>query len=414
MKAEIITIGTEIMLGSILNTNVTYLSRRLMELGIETIYHTSVDDDYDRLEKSIRLAMDRVDVILTTGGLGPTDDDLTKEALSNVTVKKMISDVDMEHHIKQYFAYSKREMTSNNLKQAMKPEGSEFIKNPKGTAPGIYMKWNNKKIIMMPGPPREMKSMFEESVVNLIKDDHIIIVKSINTSGLGESTLETQLKELDLSYPNFTITTYAGSGSVEIKVIGRGKDVSKLESESEKIIETIKARIGKHIYGYNNSSLEKVIIDTLNQNKMKISVCESVTGGSISKRLTSVPGASLSFDRGLVTYSNQSKIDELGVLSSSLDEYGAVSSRVACEMAKGLLNKTNSDIVISTTGYAGPDKNENITTGLVYVCVMSCDAHTVFERIFSGDRDTIQERTTNFALWNGFQFLNNKLTSSSR
>ncbi|MGM0395542.1 MAG: competence/damage-inducible protein A [Bacillota bacterium] len=414
MKAEIITIGTEIMLGSILNTNVVYLSRRLMELGIETIYHTSVDDDYNRLEGCLSLAIDRSDIILTTGGLGPTDDDLTKEALANVTGSIMVSDMDMEHHIKQYFAYSDREMTLNNLKQAMKPEGSEFINNPKGTAPGIYMEWRNKKIIMMPGPPREMIPMFEEKVVNIIKDDHIIIVKSINTSGMGESTLETQLKSLDLKYPNFTITTYASSGSVEIKVIGRGDNRAGLEEEAAEILETIKNKIGSNILGYDNSSLEEVLLHKLLEHKMKIAVCESVTGGNISKRLTGIPGASLTFDRGLITYSDNAKIEELGVSKTSLNEYGAVSSQIAYEMAEGLIKKTGVDLVISTTGYAGPDRDKNITTGLIYICVMTKNDYKIFERNFLGDRETIRERTTNFSLWKGFEFLNNELTSPSR
>ncbi len=411
MKAEIITIGTEIMLGSILNTNVAYLSRRLMELGIETVYHTSVDDDYERLENVLALAMERVDIILTTGGLGPTDDDLSKEALANVTGRTLVSDINMEEHIKHFFAYSKRDMTLNNLKQAMKPEGSEFIDNPRGTAPGIFMEWNKRKIIMMPGPPREMKPMFEDKVVDLIKDDHIIIVKSINTSGLGESTLETQLKQLDISYPDFTITTYAGSGSVEIKVIGRGSDRLRLEMESEEIVESIKGEIGEHIYGYGVSSIEGAIIEMLIHNKMKISVCESVTGGNLSRKLTSVPGASKTFDRGLVTYSNDSKINELEVSREALDAFGAVSEEVAYQMAVGLMKKSNADIVVSTTGYAGPDNDPSIKTGLIYVCIKSKDSHDIFERIFSGSRDTIQERASNFALWNLYKFLNNKLTS---
>ena len=414
MKAEIITIGTEIMLGSILNTNVAYLSRRLMELGIETLYHTSVDDDYERLEGVLSLAIERADIIITTGGLGPTDDDLSKEALAHVTGKTLVSDINMEHHIKHFFAYSQREMTVNNLKQAMRPEGSEFIDNPRGTAPGIYMEWKNRKIVMMPGPPREMKPMFENSVVDLIKDDHIIIVKLINTSGLGESTLETQLKKLDLSYPDFSITTYAGSGSVEIKVIGRGQDKSKLEKESEEIVESIRGEIGDHIYGYGISSLESTIIETLTLNGMKIAACESVTGGIVSRRLTSIPGASKAFDRGLVTYSDQAKRQELGISREDLDKYGAVSREVACKMAEGLLKKSNTDIVVATTGYAGPDHDIDVKTGLIYVCIMSRTNHEVYERIFSGDRDTIQERATNFALWNVYKFLNKELTSIKR
>ena len=413
MKAEIITIGTEIMLGSILNTNVAFLSRRLMELGVETMYHTSVDDDYERLEECLRIAMNRTDIIITTGGMGPTDDDLTKEALAHVTGKQMVQDVVMEDHIKQYFSYSNSYMTDNNLKQAMKPSGSKFIDNPRGTAPGIFMEWHGKKIIMMPGPPREMNPMFEKEVVNLIKDDHIIIVKSLNTSGLGESTLETKLKKLELNHPGFQINTYAGSGSVEIKIIGKGKDEGYLNKTADAIQQSIEQEIGKNVYGYNGVSLEEALIMELKNLGLKISVCESITGGSLSRRITRIPGASEVFDRGLVTYSNDSKIDELFVNENTLNKYGAVSSEVAYEMARGLMEKTNSNLVIATTGYAGPDKDASVKTGQIFICVMTKEYYKIFDRVFSGDRESIQERTTNFALWNSLDILKNKLTSGT-
>src|SRR5690554_2790278 len=184
MRAEIVTIGTEIILGSILNSNTQYISKRLAEIGVETLYHTSVDDDFNRLKEVIENATSRVDIVITTGGLGPTDDDLTKEAIASALGLSMESDHKMEDNLKYFFSYSQREMTSNNLKQAMKPVGSHFITNPKGTAPGIYIKNDGKKIIMMPGPPREMIPMFDNYVVDLIKDDYNIYVKSINTIGI--------------------------------------------------------------------------------------------------------------------------------------------------------------------------------------------------------------------------------------
>lgn len=405
MQAEIITVGTEIILGSIVNTNAVYLSKKLMEMGIETHYHTSVDDDYKRLESVIKIAIERSDIIILTGGLGPTEDDLTKEATANVIGKPLVLDIEMQNHLKKYFIHSNSKMTKNNLKQAMKPTGSEFIPNSRGTAPGIFIEYKDKKIILMPGPPRELQPMFEEQVSNLIKDDFNIVVRSINVSGIGESNLETQLKSLDIYMPNFTITTYASSGYIEVKVIGRGLDVEELNKTSDLIVKKIESEIGDNIFGYDNKSLETSLIDRLKLKKLKIAVCESCTGGSISKRLTSVAGASNVFDRGIVTYSDNSKIDELNVDVSLIQKYGVVSQEVAFAMAKGLLLKTGVDITISTTGYAGPDE-ESINTGLVYICIMDSKKHNVFKMNFPGDRKAIIERATNFALTQSFHFIN--------
>lgn len=406
MQAEIITVGTEIILGSIVNTNAVYLSKKLMEMGIETYYHTSVDDDYKRLESVISIALDRSDIVILTGGLGPTDDDLTKEAVSNVINKPLILDENMQEHLKNYFAHSNREMTENNLKQVMKPSGSEFIPNPRGTAPGVFIEWENKKIILMPGPPRELQPMFEEYVSDLIKDDFNIVVKSINISGIGESSLETELKTLDIYMPNFTITTYTSSGYIEIKVIGRGLDINELNETSDIIVKKIESKIKNYIFGYDNKSLAETLLDTLESKGLTIAVCESCTGGNISKTLTSIEGASKVFDRGITTYSDKSKIDELNVDPSTIRNFGVVSKEVAFEMAKGLLEKAGTDLVISTTGYAGPDR-DSINTGLVYICIMNQYNHEVYKMNFSGDRKTVIERASNFALTKCLHFVNN-------
>ncbi|MDY0234483.1 MAG: competence/damage-inducible protein A [Gudongella sp.] len=406
MEAEIITVGTEIILGSIINTNSVFLSKKLMEIGIETHYHTSVDDDYKRLESVMKIALDRSDIVILTGGLGPTDDDLTKEAVANVINKPLVLDINMQEHLKNYFAYSNRKMTDNNLKQAMKPSGAEFIPNPKGTAPGIFIKLGDKKIILMPGPPKELEPMFENYVIDLIKDDFNIVVKSINTSGIGESSLETELKSLDIYMPDFTITTYASSEYVEIKVIGRGLDLDKLNETSDMIVKIIESKIGNFIFGYDNKSLAETLLDSLKIKGFKMAVCESCTGGNISKKLTSIEGASKVFDRGIITYSNKSKIDELNVNPSIIKNFGVVSQEVAYAMAKGLLEKTKANLVISTTGYAGPDEDSS-NTGLVYICIMNENNHKVYEMNFPGDRKAIIERATNFALTKSLHFINN-------
>jgi nicotinamide-nucleotide amidase len=408
MKAEIITVGTEIMVGSILNTNARYLSKKLVEIGIEPLYHTSVDDNEERLKDVIKLALNRADIIITTGGLGPTQDDLTKEVIADALGLKLIKDAEVETALEDRFISLNRPMTDNNRKQAFKPEGSEFIKNENGTAPGIYIKTDNKKIVMLPGPPKELIPMFENTVIDLIKENYAIIIKSINTIGIGESNLEVKLKSLDIYEENFDIATYAKDGSVEIKIIARGTDSKEVEMKLKDKISKIEAKIGKYIYGYDNISIAEVLIETLKSKNKIMSICESCTGGKISSQITSIPGASKVFDRCIVTYSNNAKIEELRVNPDTLQEYGAVSKETAYEMAKGLLEKTKSDIAISITGIAGPDGgSEEKPVGLVFMCIMDRENHKVLDYIFTGDRAIIQDRAAIRSLFEAYKFLIN-------
>lgn len=400
MRAEIITVGTEIMVGSILNTNSKYISSKLVELGIETCYHTSVDDNDERLTNVINIALDRADVIITTGGLGPTQDDLTKEVISKALGLKLIKDLDVESNLVKMFSKMNRPMTDNNRKQAVKPENSDFIKNDNGTAPGIFIYKDNKKIVMLPGPPKELIPMFENSVVDLIKDDNYsIIINSINTIGIGESSLEVELKSLDIYDKDLEIATFAKAGSCEVKLIGRGSNKKELENKINNAIIKIEEKLGAYIYGYDNEPIAEVLVKNLVNKNYTIAICESCTGGLISSMITNVAGASNVFDRGLVTYSNNSKVSELGVNTLTLTKYGAVSEETAYEMAKGLLEKAKTDIVLSITGIAGPDGgSENKPVGLVYICVMSKKEYEVKKHMFSGNRSTIQERASIRAL----------------
>lgn len=395
MKAEIIAIGTEIMIGSTLDTNSKFLSKKLVELGIDTYYHTSVDDDEERLTDLIETALKRSDLIITTGGLGPTKDDLSKEVISKTLNLELETDKDMEENIFQFFSSMHRHMSLNNKKQAMKPKGSEFILNDIGTAPGIFISKDNKKIIMLPGPPKELSLMFDKYVLPLLKGDYHIIIESINTVGIGESMLETKLLSYNLNREDLTISTYAGKGTIEIKIIGKGKDKEIIKKNIDDTIKILKEELKEYIYGYNGDSLEEIVLNLLNEKEMKIGLCESCTGGLISSKLAGIPGASKVFDRGIISYSNKSKIEELGVNRNTLDNYGAVSKETAFEMAKGLLDKTDLDIVASITGIAGPDGGTDIKpVGLVYICIMTREGHKIIERNFNGNRKTIQNRAS--------------------
>lgn len=399
MVAEIITIGTEILLGSILNTNSNYLSRELVGLGVETYYHTTVDDDKDRLKKVLEIAFKRANIIITTGGLGPTDDDLSKEALADTLGLKMLKDLEAEENLVHRFKSMNSKMTNNNLRQIYKPEGAKFIPNDKGTAPGIYLEDNNVKIIMLPGPPREMSHMFKNYVIDLIKDKYHIITKSINVYGIGESALEEELKSLDLYEDGFVIATFAQLSSCEIKIIGKGLNLELVNNKVKDKADIIKTHLGDYIYGYDNISLEETLVSNLKKRNYKLSICESCTGGLLTSKITSISGVSEVFELGLITYSNDAKIEELNVSNKTLEIYGSVSKETAYEMAQGLYNKTQSNAIISITGIAGPSGGSKAKpVGIVHFCIMINGKAKLIEKIFSGDRLAIQERAAKFAL----------------
>ena len=395
MKAEIISIGTEVTTGGILNTNTKYLSTKLLDNGIEVSYHTSVSDDVDVIKEVFKIALERADLIITTGGLGPTDDDLTKEIIAETLGLKLIEDKKMEDNIKSIFNSLNRPMPINNKKQALLPEGGSFIVNEIGTAPGIYISKDNKKIIMLPGPPKEMKIMFEKHVSPIIKQDFFITTKSINTIGIGESALEMKIKDIILRYKDLTIATYAKEGAVEIKIIAKGQNRNIIEEGLKEVIKEIENEVGDYIYGFDNITIEETVFNLLKGKGYEVGFCESCTGGLISSRFTRIPGASEVLDRTIVTYSNKSKMEELGVKKETLEKYGAVSEETALEMAEGLLKKGDLDLALSTTGIAGPaGGSEEKPVGLVYIGITTKTKNKVLKFNFNGDRESIQNRTT--------------------
>lgn len=398
MKAEIISVGTEIMLGSTLNTNTHYITQQLSEIGIDVLFHTSVGDDPNILKDVIDIGLKRADLLIFTGGLGPTADDMTKEIVSEVLGLNLELNPAVENSIKEYFNKINRPMSSNNTKQAYIPKGSKFLINEIGTAPGIYIEWNKKILILLPGPPREMELMFHNQVIPLIKQNSIIAIRTINTIGIGESTLEMVLKDLIEDKENPTIATYAKEGSVDIKIIGKGKNQEKVNVLLEETVKKINSRIPQYIYSYNDETVEEVLYKKLKEKNMKIAFCESCTGGFITSRFTQIPGISEVFDRGIITYSNKSKIEELGVNKETLNRYGAVSEQTALEMATGLLNKTGVDIALSTTGIAGPSGgSKEKPIGLVFIGIATENNSYAIECTLSGNRISIQNKATSKA-----------------
>jgi len=392
MKAEIIAVGSELILGSTLNTNSQYLTKRLSEIGIDVLYHTTLKDNRDQLKEVIDIGLKRADLLIFTGGLGPTGDDFTKEVVSEALGLELVLDNSIEDDIRSYFNKTNKVMTPNNIKQAYIPEGSKPIKNDLGTAPGIFIEKDGKTVVLLPGPPREMKHMFDKYVMPLIKQDYIIKVVTLKTIGIGESNLENIIKDIIEENDNPTVATYAGDGLVDIKIVARGDNESEVMKLLEETVAKIKDRIGESIYSYNDEGIEEVVFKILKEKNYKIAFAESCTGGLVSSRFTQIPGVSEVFDRGIVTYSNMSKMEELNVSRLTLDRYSAVSEETALEMAKGLMDKTNVDIALSITGYAGPPSGEDEPVGLVYIGIASRDKSKVIETRLNGDRISIQNK----------------------
>ncbi len=393
MRAEIITIGNELLSGNVLNTNTYYLTKRLSEIGIEVLYHTSVKDDAQVLKDVVNIGLNRADLLIFTGGLGPTYDDLSKEVISNSLGLNLILNEECKKTIEDYFRKLNREMTPNNIKQAYIPEGAKYLPNEVGTAPGIFIEWKDKVIVMLPGPPKEMQLMFDKYVVPFIKQDFVIIEKTIKTIDIGEAQVESTIQDIIKSNKDVYIATYAKDGIVDIKIVAKGRDKNSIDEILNDAINKIKNRIADYIYSYEDETIEEVVFKILKKNKMKVAFCESCTGGLISSKFTRIPGASEVFDRAYITYSNLSKMEDLGVSKDTLDKYGAVSKETALEMAKGLLNKTSVDVALSVTGIAGPSGGtETKPVGLVYIGICTKDSSKVVESLFGGDRVSIQNR----------------------
>lgn len=400
MKAKIISVGEELLAGDILNTNSQYISQRLMEIGIKVSNHTTVGDCMEDVVAVTKQGFESLDVLIFTGGLGPTIDDLTKEAVCAALNLKLEKREDIVAKIEKRFEIFGSQMSPSNLKQAYIPKGCIEIPNNNGTAPGVLINYNDKIIILLPGPPKEMIPMLDKYVIPTLmsKSKHFIKYMNIKTIGIGESDLESRIMHIIQKYQGLTIATYAKDGQVDIKVTC----VSQNDKQSEQLINSavkeIDEIIGDFIYSYNGEELEEVVYQLLVDRGLRVGFCESCTGGLISSRLTRISGVSSVFDRGYVTYSNESKMEELNVNSDTLKKYGAVSEETALEMVKGLIEQSNVDIGISVTGIAGPDGGtKEKPVGLVYIALGTKEDASVFKYIFNGSRVGIQNRIANTA-----------------
>jgi len=376
MKTAILSVGTELLFGQITNTNSVYLSQQLNMLGIDVMYHYTVGDNPDRLRDMIDLAFNDCNLIITTGGLGPTQDDLTKEIACEMLHDELVLHEPSMQRIEAYFKKLNRVMTDNNKKQAYFPKRAEIFMNNAGTAPGFALEEDGKMIICLPGPPREMQKMFEQSVKPYLesKSDSVIYYRILRAFGIGESLLETELLDLIDHQTDPTLATYAKEGECSLRIASKRKTKEEAEKAVNDMIKIVQERIGKYIYSYDDENLDTVVTRKLIEKDISISCAESCTGGLFAETLTRSPGVSKVFDRGFVTYSNKAKVEELSVNNETIEKYGAVSEETAIEMAEGLRKVTGSRLCISVTGILGPDGGtEEKPVGLFYVCAIFDD-----------------------------------------
>lgn len=395
MVVELISVGTEILLGNIVNKNAAYLSEQCAKLGLSCYYQTVVGDNESRLSETLQTALSRSDIIILSGGLGPTEDDLTKEVTSKVLNRELILDSKSKSRIEVFFSKRGLQITDNNWKQAMVPQGSIVVDNDNGTAPGIIIEEGSKSVILMPGPPNELLPMFETSIMPYLKKKlpGTIYSKTVKICGIGESTAETMIKDMIDAQTNPTIAPYAKTGEVHLRVTAKAEDEKEARKLTKPVVKELKERFGSNVYTTEeNVTLEKAVVDLMLANNLSVSTVESCTGGMLAARLINVPGVSEVFKSGFITYSNKAKRKLVNVKKTTLERYGAVSKQVAEEMVKGAHLQNKADVIVSVTGNAGPDGGtKEKPVGLVYVACFVCGTVTVKEYHFSGNRSKIRE-----------------------
>ncbi len=413
MTVELISVGTELLLGNIVNTNANYLSRKCAELGFSLYYQITVGDNEERFCKVLKEAMERSDIIILTGGLGPTQDDMTKEGVAKVLGRELVMD---EHSIERIAAYFKfcqqgeasdpdhipAVITENNWKQALKIDGCMVIDNNNGTAPGYIVENEGKTVILLPGPPSEMVPMFEEAILPYLKkkQNKIFVSRMVKICGVGESKAETELLDLINGQTNPTIAPYAKESEVHFRITAAADNQAEGERMIAPLVEELYRRFGVNIYSTKEEeTLEEVVVSLLKEKGCTLSTAESCTGGLLTGRLVNVAGVSEVLMEGFITYSNEAKQKYLGVKEDTLASYGAVSAQTAQEMAIGAAQAASSQAALAVTGIAGPEGGTpQKPVGLVYIACYLQGKVSVRELHLKGNRSRIREQSVIQAL----------------
>ena len=402
MTVELICVGTELLLGNIVNTNAAFLSEQCAMLGLSMYYQSVVGDNRERLREVLEAAKGRSDVIILSGGLGPTQDDLTKETAAEVTGRKLVEDGQARREIEEFMAKRGRAITENNWKQALVPEGCKVLYNPNGTAPGIIIEDEDTCIILLPGPPDELVPMFEEQVYPYLHSlqPEIICSKMVKLCGIGESAAETKILDLIERQQNPTVAPYAKIGEVHLRITAKAESEAAAYGLIGPMEEELKRRFGSLIYTDDPQvTLEMAIAGLLKEHRLTVTTAESCTGGLLAGRLINVPGISAYFKEGYITYSNEAKEKILGVAPKTLEAYGAVSAETAEEMAQGAAQAAGADLGVAVTGIAGPDGGtEEKPIGLVYISCYCRGRCNTQRNQYTGSRGKIRAYSVATAL----------------
>lgn len=369
MKTSILAVGTELLFGQTVNTNATFLSDKLNHMGFDVMYHFVVGDNPARLKEKLTEAFMDTDLVILTGGLGPTQDDLTKEMVAELMGRDLYLDENVMDQLRGFFEKRGRKMTDNNVKQAYLPEGCTPFYNASGTAPGFALSVDGKTAICLPGPPREMKWLWDNGVREYLEGfmDKKMFYRVIRTIGIGESDLETLLMPVIDGQTDPTVATYAKEGECTLRVASQRDTMEEAEAAVGEMTERVKALVGDYIYSFEDEELKEVVVKILKEKGLKITSAESCTGGLFPASITDVAGASEVLSSAYITYSNESKIKELNVPSDLIDTYGVVSPQVAEAMAAGAKARSGADIAVSVTGYAGPESDPGHEAGEAYI-----------------------------------------------
>jgi nicotinamide-nucleotide amidase len=402
MRAEIIATGSELLSGGLVDTNSLFLSEELMLIGLETVFKTVVGDNEKDMEEALRRALDRVDAVIITGGIGPTEDDITRKVVSKIVKKRLVLNEDALKAIRARFASRGREYLNTNDRQALIPVGARIIHNSQGTAPGFLINEEGPFIAVLPGVPREMKAMFKEELRPVLEErfgNRIFIRRKVlRTCGIFESAVNEAIENI-IKREQPVIGLSAKEIGVDIRIVARATSVEQAQVLIERTEADIRNKLGDAVYGVDDLEMEEIVGALLKQRKLKLAVAESCTAGLISRRITNIPGSSEYFDRGAVVYSDLAKTAMLGVKQELIERYGAVSAETAAAMATGMLKAARTDLGLAVTGIAGPDGGTaEKPVGLVYIALASSLGVKTNEHRFLGGREQIRVRTSQMAL----------------
>lgn len=404
MKVEIIAVGSELLLGQITNTNASFISSRLAEVGADVYYHTVVGDNPARLKEAIEIAEKRADILIFSGGLGPTKDDMTKETIATHIGVGLVSDDEALNYIEQFFKRSKRGMTENNKKQALVLKGSKVLANRTGMAPGMAVQHEGKHYILLPGPPHEMQPMLVDEAIPYLLDlsgkQEVITSRVLKFYGIGEAELEHRIQPILEKQSNPTIAPLATAEAVTLRITAKADTLGDANALIDPVDKEIRSIVGEFVYGIDEDTLSSKAVELLAQHGFTLSAAESLTAGLFMAEFANQPGISSAFAGGVVVYDEEAKVKQLGVDKNLLDEYGIVSSECAATLALKVQQRFNSSVGVGITGAAGPTPHDGEPVGTVWIGIALPDSKpATYKLLLSGTRNANRQRSARFALY---------------